>query len=63
MTAIDIPVVSPARKKTSIVIDQELWKNAKKAAIDQSIDLSVLVERALADALKNRKGVPKDLSS
>lgn len=32
---------------TSIKINPELWKEAKKKAIDQDVDLSVLVERAL----------------
>jgi len=35
------------RVSTSIKIDPELWKEAKKAAIDADITLSELVERAL----------------
>lgn len=51
--------MAAARKKTSIVIDPEIWKNAKKAAIDQNVDLSVYVERALLESLRNKRAPSK----
>lgn len=40
-----------ARKSTSIKVDPELWKNAKIEAIKHDLELSDLVERALAKEL------------
>jgi len=44
------------RYSTSIKIDPELWKEAKKAAIDADITLSELVEEAIREWIKKNKG-------
>ena len=36
-----------ARTVTSIKIDPQVWKEAKKSAIDHDLDVSELVEKAL----------------
>lgn len=40
---------------TSIRIDEELWKEAKKHAIDSDISLAELVEKLLKEELEKRR--------
>lgn len=40
------------RKVTSLKVDPELWKQAKKLAIDRSISLAELVEELIKKELK-----------
>jgi len=49
----------PEKKKTSIKIDPELWKEAKIEAIRREVDVSDFVE----DALRKELGFPKELTS
>jgi hypothetical protein len=42
------------RKVTSLKIDPDIWKEAKKYAIDKDIPLSVLIENLLKEALKKK---------
>ena len=42
------------RYSTSIKIDPELWKEAKKTAIDADITLSELVEEAIREWIRRR---------
>lgn len=41
------PITKETREQTSIKILPSVWKIAKKAAIDENIDLSVYVEKSL----------------
>ena len=41
-----------AKKKTSIVIDDQVWKDFKKFAIDEDRDLSELLEEVIKEKLK-----------
>jgi predicted HicB family RNase H-like nuclease len=43
------------REKTSIKIKPEVWREAKKAAIDESKTVSELVEEALEKWIKEHK--------
>ena len=43
------------RGPTSINIDQELWKEVKKAAIDLGITATDFLEQALIEKLSKRK--------
>lgn len=43
------------KKKTSVNIDEKLWKEFKKAAIDMNKDVSGLLEEAIVETLKKRK--------
>jgi hypothetical protein len=43
---------------TSIKVDEELWKRAKKRAIDEEITLQELLNAAVQDYLK-RKTIPE----
>ena len=43
------------KKNTSIAIDAELWKQAKKKAIDQDIQISEYLENLIRTDLKNSK--------
>jgi Ribbon-helix-helix protein, copG family len=43
------------RGPTSINIDQELWKEVKKAAIDLGITATDFLEQALREKLSKRK--------
>jgi post-segregation antitoxin (ccd killing protein) len=45
------------RVKTTIVIDQDLWREAKIRAIELGIDASRLIERALLKYLEENKPV------
>jgi predicted HicB family RNase H-like nuclease len=47
------------KKVTSIKIDPELWKKAKKQAIDRGITLSNLVEELLKKELGETEGSAK----
>lgn len=47
------------RETTSIKIDKELWKEAKKYCIDKNITLSELIEKLLKQELK--KGSKNEL--
>lgn len=38
----------------TIKLDTEVWKNAKKLAIDENTNLSVLIEELLTKELKKR---------
>jgi macrodomain Ter protein organizer (MatP/YcbG family) len=40
------------KKKTSIVIDDQLWKEFRKYAIDHDKDLSELLEEMLKERVK-----------
>jgi len=42
------------RKTTSIKIDPQLWKDAKKYAIDNNISLAGLIENLLRQELKRK---------
>jgi hypothetical protein len=44
---------------TSLKVDQELWKRAKKRAIDDDITLQELLNEAVQDYLKRK--TPSDL--
>ncbi len=52
-----------ARARTTIVLDSDLLREAKKAAIDQDRTLSDLVEAALKEALAAKPGVKRKLPS
>ena len=39
-------------KKTSINVDEGLWKDAKKLAIDEGTTIGLLVEKALKEYVK-----------
>ena len=41
---------------TSVKVDEELWKEAKKAAIDEGITLQDLLNEAVEDWMKKRGG-------
>ena len=41
-----------ARTVTSIKIDPQIWKEAKKSAIDHDLDVSEIVEKALGHWFK-----------
>ena len=49
------------RETTSIKIDPDLWKEAKKDAIDKDIDVSQLVELAIKTWLEDED--PKKVKS
>lgn len=40
-----------ARKSTSIKVDEDLWKEFKKRAIDKDLDVSELLERLIRKEL------------
>jgi predicted DNA-binding ribbon-helix-helix protein len=40
---------------TSIRIDEELWKEAKKYAIDEDVSLGELIEKLLKEELERRR--------
>jgi predicted DNA-binding ribbon-helix-helix protein len=40
---------------TSIRVDEELWKEAKKYAIDTDMSLAELIEKLLKEELEGRK--------
>lgn len=42
------------RKVTSLKVDPELWKQAKKLAIDRGISLAELVEELIKKELKKQ---------
>ena len=42
---------------TSIKVDEDLWKKAKKRAIDEEITLQQLLNDAVRDYLRKREGV------
>ena len=42
------------RETTSIKIDKELWKEAKKYCIDKNITISELIEKLLEKEIRNR---------
>jgi len=44
------------RQTTSVKIDPELWKKAKHEAIDEGTSIGILVENALKEYLKEKKG-------
>jgi hypothetical protein len=39
---------------TSVKVDEDLWKRAKKRAIDEEITLQELLNRAVEDFLRNK---------
>ena len=41
---------------TSIRIDEDLWKEARKYAIDKGVTVSELLEKALKKEMKNANG-------
>ena len=41
---------------TSVKIDDEVWKKAKIEAINQDMQLSELLEKAVEDWIKKQKG-------
>ena len=43
------------RKTTSIKMDPELWKEAKKRCIDEEIDISDYIENLIRKNLKEKK--------
>ncbi|MEM1946388.1 MAG: ribbon-helix-helix protein, CopG family [Candidatus Caldarchaeum sp.] len=45
----------PQRQPTSIKIDPEVWKEAKKHAIDKGETVSELIERLLREELGKKK--------
>jgi len=47
------------KKVTTIKVDPELWKKAKKEAIDRGITLSTLVEELLKKELGETEGGAK----
>jgi len=50
----------PKKKKTSIKIDPELWKEAKIEAIRREMDVSELVEQTLRKELRLGKGIKSE---
>jgi predicted HicB family RNase H-like nuclease len=44
------------RQTTSLKVDPELWKRAKHFAIDEGTSIGFLVEKALKEYLKEKKG-------
>jgi hypothetical protein len=46
---------SMGKTVTSVKVDEDLWKEAKKAAIDDDISLTDLLDDALRDWMTNRK--------
>ena len=42
---------------TSLKVDEELWKRAKKRAIDEEITLQELLNEAVQDYLKRKTAV------
>jgi hypothetical protein len=46
----------PGSVKTSIRIAPDLWREAKKYAVDHDLELAEVVDRALALLLKKGKG-------
>ncbi len=44
------------KKTTSIKVDPELWKKAKKLAIDRDTTIGLLVEGLLREELASEKG-------
>lgn len=46
-----------ARTATSIMVLPSVWREAKKAAIDDDVDLSFWVEDAISKKLKSKKEV------
>jgi predicted transcriptional regulator len=42
-------------KKTSISVDDELWKEAKKLAIDEGTTIGNLLEKALKEYVKENE--------
>ena len=40
------------KKKTSIIIDDKLWKELKKHCTDEEIDMSVWIENKIREELK-----------
>ena len=46
---------SKLRKATSIKIDPEIWKLAKKQAIDKDMQVSEYVEKLITDDIKKKK--------
>jgi len=42
------------RRKTSITVDEELWRQAKHLAVDEGRDVSEVVEEALRRHLAER---------
>jgi hypothetical protein len=49
-------VIMVKREPTSINIDPDLWKQVKKAAIDQDITATEFFEQALKEKLARKKG-------
>ena len=47
------------KKTTSIKIDPELWKEAKKYCIDEEVDVSEFVENLIRKALSDTKTTGK----
>lgn len=44
---------------TSLRIDTDLWKEVKKAAIDNNLSLGEFIDRALRDKLQKLKEAPQ----
>jgi hypothetical protein len=53
-----VPVMAKPFVVTSMKVDEELWKRAKKRAIDEEITLQELLNAAVQDYL--RKKTPPD---
>jgi len=45
----------PQRQPTSIKIDPEVWKEAKKHAIDKGVTIGELIERLLREEIGKKK--------
>jgi len=44
------------RQTTSLKVDPELWRRAKHVAIDEGTSIGFLVEKALREYIKEKKG-------
>ena len=44
-----------AKIKATIVVDEDTWKNFKKAAIDENMRISELVEEMVSSYLKKKR--------
>jgi hypothetical protein len=49
------PEPKPDLARSTLYLDQELWNEARKAAIDEGVPVTRLVERLLREYLERRK--------
>jgi predicted HicB family RNase H-like nuclease len=49
-------VMAEPKQTTSLKVDPELWKQAKHEAIDEGTSIGLLVEKALREYIKEKKG-------